>query len=148
MRFDPSGLKRAFDRMEDSAKTRGKTMAVAQGDIFLKIMKEESWKIAPTPQRLDAVAKSLKWRLKRKKGVTPIQELHRRIRSRGAFARQWKIVKIKSSGFRIRIWMVDESNESGKVDSKKNVSDKAEKITGKSYKTKLDKLADQVTSDF
>jgi hypothetical protein len=123
-------------------------MAVNQGNIFLKIMKEESWKIAPTPQKLNDVAKRLKWRLKRKKGVTAGQELQRRIRSRGAFARQWKIVKIKSSGFRIRIWMVDESNESAKVDAKKNVSDKAEKLTGRSYKTKLDKLADQVTSTF
>jgi hypothetical protein len=44
--------------------------------------------------------------------------------------------------------MVDKASQSAKVDAMKNVSDKAEKITGKSYKTKLDKLAEKVTSLF
>jgi len=148
MRFDPSGLKNAFDRMEDGAKSHGKTLAEEQSQFFLKIMKQESWKIAPTVATLNEVANRLKWKLKRKKGVTPGQELQRRIRARGTFARGWKIVKTESKGFTIRIWMVDDSAQSAKVDAMKNVSDKAEKITGKSYKTKLDKLAGKVTSIF
>jgi len=148
MRFDPSGLERAFDRMEDGAKRHGKTMATDQGNMFLKVMKSESWKIAPTRETLSAVAERLKGRLKRKKGVTPAKELARRMRARGTFARGWEITKVESAGFRIRIWMEDKAKESGKVDDEKGVSDRAEKIAGKSFKSKLDKLASKVTGLF
>lgn len=148
MRFDPSGLKQAFDRMDNAAQKRGKTMAEDQGNFFLKTMKKESWKVAPTPATLNEVAARLQGRLKRKKGTTPMEELQRRMRARGTFSRGWKITKVERAKYRIRIWMVDEAKQSAKVDSEKKVSDKAEKITGKSYKSKLDKLADQVTGVF
>lgn len=148
MRFDPSGLKQAFDRMEEGAESHGKTLAEDQSKFFLKHMKKESWKVAPTPSTLNSVAERLKGRLKRKKGVTPMEELQRRMRARGTFARGWAITKTEQAGYRIRIWMVDSSSQSGKVDDEKKVSNKAERITGKSYKSKLDKLADKVTSIF
>lgn len=148
MRFDPSGLQRAFEKMDDAARNHGKTMAEDQGNFFLKTMKQESWKIAPTPATLNEVAAKLQWRLKRKKGVTPAEELQRRMRARGTFARGWRITKVDRARYKIRIWMIDDAKQSGKVDAEKNVSNKAEKITGRSYKNKLNKLADKVAGIF
>ena len=148
MKFDPSGLKRAFDRMDKSAQTKGKTMAEDQGNLLLKTMKVESWKVAPTSSELNATAAKLKGRLKRKKGTTPLEELNRRHRARGIFARKWEITKTKRSKYKIQIWMIDNANQSAKVDAIKKVTDKAERKTGRSYTEKLNKLADQVTGVF
>lgn len=137
-----------MDRMRDSAAAKGKDLAKQQGEFFLRDMKRESWEIAPTPAELSAVAEKLKWRLKRKKGKTPGQELQRRIRARGTMARGWKITRIDSQKYRIRIWLEDDVGYSGKVDAEKGVTDKAEKKRGGEWKKKLDQLAERVTRDF
>jgi hypothetical protein len=134
--------------MRDQAASQGKTMATVQGNDFLNEAKKQGREIAPTPEKLVATAKKLKWRLKRKPGVKPGKELSRRIRARGTFAKGWFISSVTSEKFRIRIHLTNKSSESGKVDAEKKVSDKAEKITGRRFKTRLEKLADSVTRTF
>jgi PAB1-binding protein PBP1 len=148
MRFDPSGLHQAFDRMQDASKKRGKTMADQQAQFFLRELRKQGRLIAPTVETLVDVAAQLGNRLKRKKGKTVEQELKRRIRARRTFSRSWKITKIESERFRIRIWMMNFSNESGKVDDKKKTAEKAEKVVGSKFKDRLNKLTDSITSTF
>jgi len=138
----------AFDRMRDNAATRGKNLADVQGQDFLRTIKQEGRKIAPTPQELYDTAARLGWRLKRKPGVSPAKELKRRIRARGTFARGWQIVRITSERFRIRIWLEDKAAESDKVDTRHGVSDKAEKKSGGRFKRRLNQLADTLTRLF
>jgi len=138
----------AFDRMRDNAATRGKNLADVQGQDFLRTIKQEGRKIAPTPQELYDTASRLGWRLKRKPGVSPAKELKRRIRARGTFARGWKIVRVTSERFRIRIWLEDKAAESDKVDTRHGVSDKAEKKSGGRFKRRLNQLADTLTRLF
>jgi hypothetical protein len=134
--------------MRDQAASQGKTMATVQGNDFLNEAKKQGREIAPTAETLTTVAHKLKGRLKRKKGVTPAKELSRRIRARGTFAKGWFISSVTAEKFRIRIHLTNNSAESGKVDADKKVADKAEKITGKRFKTRLNKLADSVTRTF
>jgi len=148
MRFDPSGLNRAFDKMRDQAASKGKTMADVQGKDFLNEAKKQGRIIAPTPETITATAKRLKGRIKRKPGISPGKELARRIRARGTFARGWFISNITSEKFKIRIWITNKSAESEKVDQIKKVSDKAEKATGGRFKSRLNKLADSLTNKF
>ena len=148
MDFDWSGMKGAFDKMRQRAESQGKDMATAQGQDFLKEAKKQGQLIAPTPEELTDTAKKLKWRLKRKPGVSPWKELARRIRARGTFGRGWFIEKITSERFRIRLWIKNKSTESELVDQEKKVSDKAEKITGGGFKSRLEKLAETVCNPF
>jgi len=148
MRFDPSGLYSAFDRMRENAAARGKDLATIQAKDFLNETKKAGREIAPTPQELVDVAKKSGWRLKRKPGTTPGQELQRRIRAIGTFARGWKIARVDNQKFRIRIWLEDLANQSGMVDDKRGVSRKAQKASGGRFKTRLDKLATSITSKF
>lgn len=148
MKFDPTGLYAAFDKMRDNAAAKGKDLADVQSRDFLITVKQEGRKIAPTPQELYDTAERLKWRLKRKPGVSPQKELKRRIRARGTFARGWQILKIESQKFRIRIWLIDKSAESEKVDQQHKVSDTAEKKSGGRFKARLNKLADAITRSF
>lgn len=134
--------------MREQASSQGKTMASVQGRDFLNEAKKQGREIAPTPEKLNAVAQKLRGRLLRKPGVTPAKELARRIRARGTFAKGWFISNITSEAFRIRIWLTNKSAESGKVDMQKKVSDKAEKITGRRFKTRLDALARTITRTF
>ena len=134
--------------MRDTAANQGKTLADVLAKGFLADMKAEGWKVAPTPQTIIDKAKSLKWKLKRKPGVTPAAELARRIRAIGTFARNWKIVRTESEKYRIRIWLMDSSSQSDKVDTEKKVSDRAEKITRNKFKTKLDAMASRITGGF
>lgn len=148
MRFDPSGLYSAFDRMRESAARQGKNLADVQANDFLIEEKKQGRIIAPTAEELVNKAQELKWRLKRKPGVSPGKELSRRIRAKGTFARGWFISKVESQKFRIRIYLTNKSANSDVVDSKFRASDKAEKITGKRFKTRLDRLAETVTKTF
>jgi len=148
MRFDPSGLYSAFDKMSAQASSQGKTVAEVQSKDFLNEAKKQGWLVAPTPETITAKAKQLKGRLIRKPGVTPAKELARRIRARGTFARGWYISNVTSERFKIRIWLTNKSAESAKVDQQKKVSDKAEKATGGRFKSRLDKLAQSITSNF
>ena len=148
MRFDPSGLNQALDRMRDNAQSQGRDLVDVLAQGFLKDIKVEGRAIAPTADELTQTAKKLNWRLKRKPGVTPAKELARRIRARGTFARGWKRWKEETYRGGFRIWLIDTANESEKVDQEKKVSDKAEKITGRKFKSKLDAMASKITSIF
>jgi hypothetical protein len=149
MRFDPSGFDSAFDRMEETAKRGGRTVAEQQGQFFIKIAKAQGWLIAPSTQTIIEKVKSLKGRIRHyKKGSTVKQELDRRIRARGTFARKWVTTKIESVGFSIRIWVMNKSAFSEIVDKQKHVFDKSAEMAKSGYKAKLDKLADQTTKAF
>tara|TARA_R110000868_G_scaffold59271_1_gene181954 strand:- start:4944 stop:5369 length:426 start_codon:yes stop_codon:yes gene_type:complete len=138
----------AFDKIRDAAASQGKDLAKVQGDDFLNEAKKQGRIIAPTAQELTDKAVKLKFRLKRKPGVSPAKELARRIRAKGTFARGWFISKVTSEKFKIRIWITNKSAESEKVDNQKKVSDKAEKASGGRFKGRLEKLANSVTSRF
>lgn len=148
MKFDPSGLTQAMDRMRENAAGQGRTLSEQMSKVFLADMKEQGRMIAPTPDTLVQKAKSLKWRLKRKPGVTPGKELARRIRARGTFARKWKIWKTEGEKYNIRIWLIDTAANSGIVDEQKGVSKKAERITGNKYKSRLGALAQKLMGSF
>ena len=115
---------------------------------FLNDMRKESRLIAPTAETLNAVAARLKGRLIRKKGVSPEKELARRQRARGIFARKWKIDRKEMDRNHVRIWLIDTSASSEKVDKLKGVSAKAEKTTGKEFKAKLDGMANKLARNF
>jgi len=143
-----SGMNQAFDRMRENAQREGKGIAQVQAEDFLKVLKVEGRAIAPTPDRILSDVKKANYRIIRKPGVSVDKEIKRRIRARGTFGRAWEIVKITSERFKIQIWMVNKSAESAKVDAKKGVSDKAEKISGTRFKSRLNKLADSIMGKF
>jgi len=148
MRIDTSGLYKAFDKMRENAESKGKTLTEQQSQIFLRMMKTESWKAAPSKDELFQTAQELKWRLKRKKGVSPAKELKRRMRARGTFARGWQILKVESAQYRIRVWLIDKSTDSAKVDKRHGVSKRTTEKMGGNFKRRVDNLAKQLTNDF
>jgi hypothetical protein len=148
IKFDPSGLERAFERMEQTAQAKGKVLATQQGNFFLSVTKRLSRAVAPTPQELFALAQQLKWRLKRKPGVSPQKELKRRIRARGIFARGWKVTKVEQAKYRIRIWIANAVSYAGIVEDKHHTTDKAGKVVGPKFQEKLDLYAKDVTGVF
>lgn len=123
-------------------------MADQQAQFFLRELRKQGRFIAPTIETINEVAAKLGNRLKRPKGRSIDQERRRRIRARKTFSRSWKITSIENERFKIRIWMINLSNESGKVDDKKKTAEKAEKIVGSKFKDRLNKLADSITSTF
>ena len=112
------------------------------------MVKKLGWKIAPTYQGLDAVYQKLKGRLKRKKGTTSLQELARRKAARGTFARGWQIGRVENSGLRIRIWIINEEKAAGIVEDKFHVAATAANVVGDNFKSKLERMAKQVTGVF
>lgn len=148
MNFDASGMNRAFDKMRENAESKGKDMATQQASFFLSNLKREGRAIAPTPDRIFSDVKAADFKIKRKAGVSVSKEIKRRIRARGTFGRAWKIIKVTSERFAIRIWMENDSAESLKVDNMKGVSDKAEKKSGQRFKDRLNRLAESITNSF
>lgn len=135
--------------MEQTAQREGKTMTEKQGEFFIKIAKAQGWLIAPNPQTIIDKVKSLKGRIRHyKKGSTVQQELQRRIRARGTFARKWVTTRIESVGFSIRIWVMNKSAYSEIVDRQKGVFDKSKAIAQSGFRDRLNKLADKITKNF
>jgi hypothetical protein len=143
-----SGLSQAFDKMRDNAASQGKDLTYIMAGQFLNQVRKDSREIAPTAEELNAVAMRLKGRLKRKKGVTPEKELARRQRAKGIFARKWKIDRKEATRNNIKVWLIDTSANSAKVDEKFKVSDKSEKIVGGKFKDKLNQMAERITRNF
>jgi len=143
-----SGMNQAFDRMRENASRQGKDLATVQANDFLGVLKREGKAIAPTPDRIFSDVKNAGFKIKRKAGTSVKQEIKRRIRAIGTFGRTWVIEKITSERFKIRVWMINKSGDSAKVDAKKGVSDKAEKISGNRFKTRLNRMADNIMSKF
>ena len=148
MRFDPSGMDAAFERMRKAARDKGKDLADSQGKAFLQTTKREAWKAAPTKDLLVSTAQRLGWRLKRQKGVSVAKELARRIRARGTFSRGWKITGISSAATKIRIWIGNAVTYAGAADAKSHSAEKAANIVGGKFKDKLTRLAKAATSMF
>ncbi len=148
MKFDPSGLNRAFERMEKTAHSKGKDLAVQQGNFFNSMARKIGWEIAPTRDELEAVFRKLNGRMKRAKGKTPLQELERRKRARGTFARGWHVLKLESLRGRIRIWIGNDVKYSGIVEDQHDTTKKAGQIVQGRFRGKLDRYAKQVTGVF
>lgn len=148
MRFDPSGLKRAFDRMEKSSKSRGKKLSGDQGRFFVAVCRRLGWKLAPSKEELQALVQRLGNRVKRPKGKTVQQEIARRIRMRGAYARSWMIDRVEHSGFIIRVWIHNRTNYSGILEQEKHVAEQAANIVGGRFQSRLQRYAKQVTDSF
>jgi hypothetical protein len=148
MNFDMSGMSRAFDRMRENAERKGKDLAQVQAKDFLGVLKREGRAIAPTADRIVSDVRQANFKIKRKAGTTVSQEIKRRIRAIGTFGRSWMIEKVTSQRFVIRIWMINKSNESLKVDNKKGVSDRAGKLSGNRFKSRLNRMADSIMGRF
>ena len=134
--------------MEKTAQSKGKDLAVEQGNFFVVMARRLGWTVAPSKDELDAVFQKLRGRLKRKKGVTPLQELARRKRARGTFARGWKLSHIEKKPRAIRIWIGNAVNYAGIVEDEHHTTKKAADVVQDRFKGKLDRLAQQVTGVF
>lgn len=147
MNFDPSGLNRAMDRMQESAEKRGRDFAQDQGTFFLRLTQKIAWTLAPTKDLLQGLLLTYGGRLKRKPGVTPAKEIARRKRARGTFARRWYISKIEKSKYRIRIWI---SNTVTYADTPRlaEVVKKSAQVVGQRFQKRLIGLAQKITGDF
>jgi hypothetical protein len=132
--------------MENAAKTKGKTAAQTQAGVLMSVVKAEGKKDGPTKQDIYDKAVELKWRLKRKKGKSPVQEMKRRQRVAGLYGRQWKMTNVKQSGTSIEIWMENRVKYAGTINVKKKTFSRAAGKTNTKYRARLQKLANQVTS--
>ena len=148
MKFDPSGLLRAFDRMEKAAQSKGKDLAVQQGDFFNSMARKLGWQLAPSKDVLFGIYRKMKGRLKRKKGVTALQELARRQRARGTFARGWHVMKVESTRSRFRVWIGNNKNSAGIVEDKFHSAKTAARIVQRQLQGKMERFAKQVTGVF
>lgn len=135
-------------KMNENAKSKGKTLAKDQANFFLRLVKKMSWGVAPKRDVFDVLLERFGGRLKRKKGVSPQKEVERRRRARGAFARRWKISKVESEPYRIRIFISNFISYAGKLEGKNHLAERAAGIVGSSFKRKLNRLADQLTKGF
>ena len=145
MLFNDSQLKAGLKRMEEVAKTKGKSAAQQQAGALLGIVKSLGKKDGPTKPELFEKAEELRWRLKRKKG-SPARELKRRQRMAGLYGRQWKITKTENKPGGFRIWVENNTTYSDKVNKKKKTFDRAAKKTNDKFIARLQTLAKQVTS--
>jgi len=146
MLFNDSQLKAGLKRMEEVAKTKGKSAAQQQAGALLGIVKALGKKDGPTKPELLEKAIELKWRLKRKKGKSPAKELKRRQRQSGLYGRQWKLTKYEQVGWKIRIWVENKATYSDKINKKKKTFERAAKKTDGKFRDRLQTLAKQVTS--
>lgn len=148
MRFDPSGLDRAFDKMSQRAKKNGSTLAKRQTNFFVRMARKISFQNAPDPIEILDIGLKLGGRLKRKPGVTVMQEIGRRISKIGTLARNWRFWKSESGRGYLRLWIIDRVGYSKIVDDRQGLANKAADIVRRSFKIGLDKLAKQITQDF
>ncbi len=148
MLFDASGMERAFKRMEEGAQRGGKTLAVKEGNFFVRMARKISRENAPDPMEILDVGLKLQGRLRRKPGVTIMAEIGRRISKIGLLSRGWRLWKVESERFRIRVWIIDRVSYSKVVDDKQGLSKQAAAIVGKTFQKGLEKLAKKVTGDF
>jgi hypothetical protein len=148
LKFDPSGMFRAFDKMSQTANEKGKDLAKDQGKFFLGMTRKISWQEAPSKELFDQLLSRLGGRLKRKPGVRPAKEIQRRKRMRGMFARRWAIHKVENSGYRIRVWIGNPVSYADKAEAKHEPAVQAANIVGRAFNRRLNRLAQQVTGVF
>lgn len=148
MRFDPSGLDRAMDKMKERAEKTGKTLAKKQGNFFVRMARKISLANAPDPVEILDLGLRLGGRLKRKQGVTVLAEIGRRISKIGTLARGWRYWKTEEERSRIRIWIIDNVGYSKVVDDRQGLAKQAEAVVSRSFQKGLTKLAKKITGDF
>lgn len=141
-------MNRAFDQMHENAERQGKSLAKVQADDFVKTLKMEGKAIAPSADRILSDVKKAGYKIYRKKGTSVKQEMQRRYRASGTFGRLWEVVRTIDLGRVIRIYVGNKAANSEKVDNRTGVSDKAEKLSGTRFKSRLEKMADSITSKF
>jgi len=145
--LDPLGA--ALEKMRRNARSKGRQFGRDQAGFFLRIMRRFSWESAPTRDELRGVYQRLGWRMIRRRGTrTPEAELARRLRARGTFARSWFIAKVTDLGSRIRILLVDRAEYSSVIAARDGTIEKAKTKTLRGWKSKLDRVAKQITSNF
>lgn len=135
--------------MRSDAQQQGKQFGRQQSTIFLRIMRRISWESAPSRAELDAVYHRFGWRMIRRQGTrTPEQELARRKRVRGTFARRWFVASVSDLGSRIRILLVDRANYSEEIARRDNTVARAQQRTLRGWGDKLNRIARRLAGNF
>lgn len=147
MRFDAKGMSLAFEKMQKDAEKKGNDLAQQQGNLFVRLARKLGWTKAPTRELIGNLLSQYGGRLKRKPGVTPEQEVKRRMRARGTFARRWKIWKIERSRLRIRIWIFNTVTYAD-VSKLSMVAEQAANQIGQRFQKRLTALASKIMKDF
>lgn len=158
MKFDPSGLQRAFDTMERRANERGKTLAFKEANFFVRITRKISREDStPSVAELQALAarKTLFVGTGANKHLSSdpaaiAKEVARRIKRRGTFARGWSRLFADTSivGYRIRIWIRNRVGYSKLIDDRDQDSKKSANFVAKVFQRDLKRLAGGLTGDF
>ena len=149
--LDPLGA--AMDKLRDNARKQGKEFGRKEAGFFLRIMKRVSWESAPSRATIQAVydglvASGRRWYMVRRgRSRTPEQELARRLRARGTFARRWFIASItQPSRWRIRILLVDRADYSDRISARDGTIKRAKEKTLRGWKSKLDRMAKRISN--
>jgi hypothetical protein len=151
MKFDPSGLQRSFDALSKRASDRGTTLAKQKGNFFVRMARKISWDSAPSVEELQAVRARVGWKMiMHGKAKTPDEELARRIKMRGKYAKSWRLLKMETSmvGYRIRIWIRNRMGYSKLIDDRDHSADKAANFVKGTFSRDLQRLAKSLTGDF
>lgn len=153
MKFDSTQLLNGLDKMRADVAKEGRSLAIEQGDFFARMARKIGWSIAPSKEKLDAVAVSLGSRMKRRvmkngRRASFAQELNFRKRARGMFAKGWFVAKVETAGSTIRIWIVNLVDYAGTVNEGKHVAERAADVVGQSFNRKLKKSAQSVCDGF
>jgi hypothetical protein len=151
MKFDPSGLQKAFDVMSERANSRGTNLARSKGKFFVSMAKKIGWDSAPSVAELQAVRERLGWRMIRRGGTkTPDAELARRIKKRGTFAKGWAFMRydVSTVGYKIRIWIRNRVGYSKLIDDRDHTAEKAANFVRGTFQRDLKRLAASLTGGF
>ncbi len=148
MRFDYSALDKALYRLKKSKEKETRKLAMRQGNVFVRMAKKISFQKAPDPSEILDIGLKLGGRLRRKKGMTVMAEIGRRISKIGTLARNWRFWKVESQLGRIRVWIRDNVNYSKVVDDQQHLIAQAAKLTQKSLNKAMQKSIKKITGDF
>lgn len=149
MRFDPSGLSQAFDRMQKAAQDKGSDLATAQAKQLKAVSMNISRKEAPTREEITAIGMKLKGRLHRRKpGWTWQKELAARLRNINTLTRHWNTGKVENKRNSVGIPIENTVDYSGGQEDKKHILERAMKAQEGRFRQKLEYFAKQVTSVF
>jgi hypothetical protein len=148
MRFDHSALSNALYRMRKNKEKESRKTASKQGNVFVRIAKAVSWEKAPDPAEIVGLLDTLHGRIKRKPGVTPIQEIGRRILKIGTLARNWRFWKVEQSIGSVRVWIRDLTNYSRVVNERQRLTSIAISRARPKLKKANEGLCKKVVGDF
>lgn len=148
MRFDPSGLDRAFDKMRRRAQEGGTTLAKKNGNFFVRMARKISRDNQPDPVEILETGLKLGNRLRRKPGVSIMAEIGRRISKIGTLAKGWRYWKSEEERSRIRIWIRDNVSYSKVVDDRQHLAEQAAKVVRGTFQKGLSKLASKLAGGF